>query len=127
MNHIQRFFKFVENHAGKYYSVLSDLENGMKGPWGNKDNVLVNPVTATIAAGANTFTHPITLTDTGTAAMTSITVPYPSFQGRITLIPGGAFTWTAAGNIAVLGTAVANRALDFVYNPVSGKWYPSYV
>jgi hypothetical protein len=45
----------------------------------------------------------------------------------ITLIPTGAFTWTAAGNIAVLGTAVVNRALTLVYDATTTKWYPSYV
>lgn len=108
-------------------SKLTDLENAMKSSWGNRDNILENPNVITIAAGTNTFEYPISKTDTGTAAMVTITVPYNGFCGRITLIPGGAFTWTAAGNIGVLGTAVASRALDFVYLPVAAKWYPTYV
>jgi hypothetical protein len=107
-------------------SRLTDLENQEISPWGNKDNALVNPNTQASAAGTNTFTYPVTVVS-GTAAMVDITVPYPSFQGRITLLPTGAFTWTAAGNIAVLGTAVVARLLDFYYNPITGKWYPSYV
>jgi hypothetical protein len=47
--------------------------------------------------------------------------------GSITLIPTGAFTWTTAGNIAVAGTAVVNRALTMVYDSGTAKWYPSYV
>ena len=65
----------------------------------------------------------------GTAAVVTITAPAPisAGGGTITLIPTGAFTWTAAGNIAVLGTAVVNRALTLVYDVTTTKWYPSYV
>lgn len=108
-------------------SRLTDLENQNVSSWGNQQNALQDPIVQTIPAGVFTPTHPTTKTDTGTAAMTGITVPYPTFQGRITIIPGGAFTWTNATNIAVAGTAVANRALDFIYMPLTGKWYPSYV
>jgi hypothetical protein len=63
----------------------------------------------------------------GTTAIVNITIPYDDFAGSIELLPTGAFTWTAAGNIAVLGTAVVARALRFTYNPNTVKWYPSYV
>ena len=112
---------------GGLATVLTDLANFMRSSWGNKDNQLDDPNVQTIPAGVFTPNYVLTRTDAGTAAMTGITVPYSSFSGRITIIPGGAFTWTNATNIAVAGTAVVNRALDFVYSPVSGKWYPSYV
>lgn len=64
---------------------------------------------------------------TGTTAVVNITVPYTGFAGSIVLVPTGLWTWTAAGNIAVLGSAVVNRAITFTYNPVTAKWYPSYV
>ena len=65
----------------------------------------------------------------GTTAVVTITAPAPISVGggTITLIPTGAFTWTAAGNIAVLGTAVVNRALTLTYDVTTTKWYPSYV
>jgi hypothetical protein len=65
----------------------------------------------------------------GTAAVVTITAPTPISNGggTITLIPTGAFTWTAAGNIAVLGTAVVSRALTMTYDVTTTKWYPSYV
>lgn len=65
----------------------------------------------------------------GTTAVVTITAPAPisAGGGTITLIPTGAFTWTAAGNIAVLGTAVVNRALTMTYDVTTTKWYPSYV
>lgn len=108
-------------------SRLSDLKNVDVGPWGSKDNPLVDPVTQTIPAGVWTPSYPISLTDSGTAAMTGITVPYADFQGTIIVIPGGAFTWTTATNIALAGTAVANKAIHFTYLPTTGKWYPSVV
>lgn len=63
----------------------------------------------------------------GTTEVVNITVPYTGFAGTIVLVPTGAFTWTAAGNIAVLGTAVVSRALMMTYVPSAAKWYPSYV
>ena len=65
----------------------------------------------------------------GVAAVVTITAPAPisAGGGTITLIPTGAFTWTAAGNIAVLGTAVVSRALTMTFDVTTTKWYPSYV
>jgi hypothetical protein len=83
----------------------------------------------TIASAATVApTAPITFIS-GTAAIVTITAPAPisTGGGTITFIPTGAFTWTAAGNIAVLGTAVVSRALTFTYDVTTTKWYPSYV
>ena len=83
----------------------------------------------TIASAATIApTKPITFIS-GTAAVVTITAPAPisAGGGTITLIPTGAFTWTAAGNIAVLGTAVVSRALTMTFDVTTTKWYPSYV
>jgi hypothetical protein len=73
-------------------------------------------------------TKPITIVS-GTTAIVNITAPTPisTGGGSIILIPTGAFTWTAAGNIAILGTAVVSKALTLVYDVTTAKWYPSYV
>lgn len=65
----------------------------------------------------------------GTLAVATISPPSVMLftGGTITLIPTGAFTWTTAGNIAVAGTAVVNKALIMTYDYGTGKWYPSYV
>lgn len=106
--------------------LLSELAGAMVSQWGSRDNPLVNPNIQVAVAGTNTFTWPITRVST-VAAIVDIVVPYPGFQGRITLLPTAAFTWTAAGNIALAGTAVVGKALDFIYDPTSIKWYPSYI
>jgi len=64
----------------------------------------------------------------GTTAIVTITAPSPISLGggSITLIPTGIFTWTAAGNIALAGTAVVSKALTLVYDVTTAKWYPSY-
>ena len=83
----------------------------------------------TIASAATIApTKPITFIS-GTAAVVTITAPSPISLGggSIVLIPTGAFTWTTAGNIAVLGTAVVSKALTLVYDVTTAKWYPSYV
>lgn len=78
---------------------------------------------ATIAPAA-----PITFISGTTAVVTiTATAPISTGGGAITFIPTGAFTWTTAGNIAVAGTAVVNRALTMTYDSTTTKWYPSYV
>jgi hypothetical protein len=65
---------------------------------------------------------------TGALAITGINVPTEvSGGGYIWIMPTGAFTWTVATNIAVAGTAVVSRILGFFWNPVTAKWYPTYV
>jgi hypothetical protein len=89
-----------------------------------------------VSAAAPTIASATTIAPTtpiafvsGTTAVVTITAaaPISTGGGTITLIPTGAFTWTAAGNIAVLGTAVVNRALTMTYDATTTKWYPSYV
>jgi hypothetical protein len=63
---------------------------------------------------------------TGTTAVVTINAPYAGFNGAITIIPDGIFTWTAAGNIALAGTAVVSKALTMTYDSTTVKWYPSY-
>ena len=108
-------------------SRLTDLQNSMVGMFGSRDNPLVNPNTVAITAGTNAAPeYPITVTS-GTGAMVTLTIPYAGFQGRVTFLPTAVFTWTAAGNIALAGSAVVGKALDFIYNPTTAKWYPSYI
>lgn len=63
----------------------------------------------------------------GTAAITGFTIPVGFFSGCFTAIPDAIFTWTAAGNIAVAGTAVVNKALTFCWDATNSKWIPSYI
>ena len=67
----------------------------------------------------------------GAAAIATITPQSPILgtNGTIILIPavGSTWTWTAAGNIAIAGTAVVGRALHMTYTAITDKWYPSYV
>lgn len=92
--------------------------------------LIATTAAASTIASATTIapTKPITFIS-GTTAVVTITAPSPisAGGGTITLIPTGAFTWTTAGNIAVAGTAVVNRALTLVYDVTTTKWYPSYV
>jgi hypothetical protein len=92
--------------------------------------LIATTAAAPTIASATTIapTNPISFVS-GTTAVVNITAPSPisAGGGSIILIPTGAFTWTAAGNIAVLGTAVVNRALTMTYDVTTTKWYPSYV
>lgn len=107
-------------------SQLTNLQNSSPSPIGSYTNQRVDPETMASPAGVITPNYEVTVVS-GTNAITGITVPFAGFQGRVTFLPTGAFTWTDATNIVVAGTAVVGRALDFTYNPVTAKWYPSYV
>lgn len=66
------------------------------------------------------------LTVSGTNAITGITLPAGAQPGfRLSIVPSGVFTWTAATNISLAGTAVVNKLLEFVWN--GSKWVPSYI
>jgi hypothetical protein len=93
---------------------------------GGKNQQVVSPIVLDSAVATIIPTHKISQL-TGTGAVTTIQVPYDGFAGTIILIPDGASTFTNAVNIAVAVTNVANKAQALTYNPITGKWYPSYV
>ena len=66
---------------------------------------------------------------TGTTTISTITKPdiFGSLGGQVTLIPQGIFSWNTAGNIAIAGTSVVNKAIIFTWEPNANKWYPSTV
>lgn len=69
---------------------------------------------------------------TGTNAITSWTVPVgcngtATGGCSFTIIPDAVCTWTAAGNIALAGSCVVNKALTFTWDAKNSKWIPSYI
>lgn len=66
---------------------------------------------------------------TGTVAMVNLTAPAQFVGGAVVIVFDGSaagLTWTAAGNIAVAGTATtAASAVEFYFDPGTGKWHPS--
>lgn len=91
----------------------------------NQGNGLYGPDVASVA-GVITLPYRYQIVS-GALAVTGIALPAANWSGVIGVFPTGAFTWTNATNIAVAGTAVVSRYLEFVYNPVTAKFYPSYV
>jgi hypothetical protein len=97
----------------------------------------VNPgtvaVTAAVASAAGALLPSGPLFHvTGTAAVTGFTIPVGCNATAVggcsfTIIPDGVFTWTTAGNIALAGTAVVNKALTFTWDATNSKWVPSYI
>ena len=93
------------------------------------------PTTA-VASAAGTVTPSGPLFHiTGTNAITGFVIPIGCAANTLatlggcsfTVIPDAIFTWTAAGNIALAGTAVVNKALTFVWDATNKKWVPSYI
>jgi hypothetical protein len=86
------------------------------------------------AAGAITPSGPL-FHVTGTSAVTGFNIPVGCSANTLatlggcsfTIIPDGVFTWTTAGNIALAGTAVVNKALTFTWDATNKKWIPSYI
>lgn len=64
----------------------------------------------------------------GTTTIDTITAPSPisATGGQITLIPTGVWATSTSGNIALITTAVVNKALTLFYDQATAKWYPSY-
>ncbi len=93
--------------------------------WQNTDSPACTAAVAS-AAGVILPSGPL-FHVTGALAVTGFTIPVGFTHGSFTVIPDGTFTWTAAGNIAVLGTAVVNRALTFTWDATNSKFIPSYV
>lgn len=96
-------------------------------PWhlGSINGGLIGPTIASATTIAPT--KPIHHVS-GTTAIVNITPPDPNFSGVLILIADGIWTWTAAGNIAVLGTVTAALGtVIFTYDPQTAKWYPSRV
>lgn len=93
-------------------------------------------VTAAVASAAGAITPSGPLFHvTGALAVTGFNVPVGCNANTVatlggcafTIIPDGTFTWTTAGNIALAGTAVVNKALTFSWDATNKKWIPSYI
>ena len=127
------------------YVVLSNGNGDVAAYWDGVNGTFLGTITATslttsaftaMSGGVNTIASASGITPvkeityiSGTAAIDTINSqpPLTGANGTIILIPTGAFTWTTAGNIAVAGTAVVNRALHMTFVSGNAKWYPSYV
>jgi len=81
-----------------------------------------------VSAGTIAPTAPF-ITVTGTTAIVTITPPAGIQNGQtLTVLFTGVDTWTAAGNIAVLGTnTTAGTYVTFTWNATTSKWSPSRV
>lgn len=82
---------------------------------------------STVASPAGVMTPTgVVFTVSGTNAVTGILAPAGLGVGfNLYVVPSGVFTWTAAGNIAIAGTAVVNKTLIFTWS--GSKWIPSYI
>jgi hypothetical protein len=88
---------------------------------GLQNSVLGADLTSGATIAPTSLVHNVT----GTAAIVTITPPWPGFAGVVYLVAQGIFTWTAGGNIALAGTSTAvGHAMGFLYVPTVGKWYP---
>jgi hypothetical protein len=85
--------------------------------------------TAAVATAATIVPSGPLFHTTGTVAVVTITPPTGFSDGQITIIFDGSstgLTWTAAGNIAVAGTATtALSSVTFTWDKNTSKWYPS--
>lgn len=105
---------------------LQDV-NGIWQPGWNNPGSVSGPTAAVASAAGAILPSGRLFHVTGTAAVTGFTIPVGFAGGSFVIIPDGNFTWTAAGNIGVLGTAVTSRVLTFQYDTNAAKFYPSYV
>jgi hypothetical protein len=90
------------------------------------------PTTAVASVAGATLPSGPLFHVTGTNAITSWTVPVGCNGTAVggcsfTIIPDAVCTWTAAGNIALAGSCVVNKALTFTWDAKNSKWIPSYI
>lgn len=103
---------------------------GINGQWvpGWNNPSTQKGVTAAVASAAGLVTPSGPLFHiTGALAITGFTIPVGFAGGSFTVIPDGTFTWTAATNIALLGTAVVSKTITFTYDSNAGLFYPNVV
>lgn len=123
--------------------VLSGLPSDFPGPipisikssqdfYPNIIGFSANVATAATIVASGYFFH-----TTGTVAVVNITAPAGGVAGgglpldgsQVNIVFDGSaagLTWTAAGNIAVAGTATtAASMVTFTFDQVTGKWHPS--
>jgi len=127
------------SQTGNNFIVLSDGDANVRAYWNGfdatfngalrvTDPIGTNAAAPTIASGTViTPSKAITFVSGTTAVATIVPTFFAGAGGSIVLIPTGAFTWTTAGNIALAGTAVVNKALTMTYDGATLKWYPSYI
>lgn len=81
------------------------------------------PAPPTIASAATIAPTHFVSRVSGVAAIVNITPPVTGAH-MLVLIPTGAWTMTAAGNIAIaMAAATPNQAVFLVYDPVTAKYY----
>lgn len=73
------------------------------------------------SAAALNITHPVHKVS-GTAAVSTLNVPYPGFVGHITLVMSGAATIATGGNIASAVAAGANKIVILYFD--GAQWFP---
>lgn len=93
------------------FQQLSSVQNGAM------------PQPPTIASAATIAPTNFVTLISGAAAIANITPPIDGAH-MLVLIPTGAFTMTAAGNIALaMAAATVSQPIFLVYNPVIKKYY----
>jgi hypothetical protein len=83
----------------------------------------LQPGPATIASATTIAPTGFLSIISGTAAIVNVTPPV-SGTHMLIFIPSGAFTFTTAGNISLVMTAVVNSMVVMVFNPLTGKYLP---
>ncbi len=94
--------------------------------WNNPTSIKGPTAAVASAAGVIIPSGPL-FHVTGTAAITGFGLPLGFAGGSFTIIPDAVFTWTAATDITLAGTAVVNKALTFTYDSTTFKFSPSYI
>lgn len=124
------FTPYINVITGKQWLCSTITTTWVPG-WNNTQAPLANTAAVTTVAGTTVPSGPL-FHQTGAGAVVSYGIPL-GFNGTafgggcFNIIPDTAFTWTAAGNIALAGTAVVNKLLTFCWDVTNSKWIPSYI
>jgi hypothetical protein len=96
--------------------------------WNAPDSIGQDATTAVASAASQVTPSGPLFHMTGALGVTGFNIPVGFAGGCFTVIADGAWTWTAANNIAVASSAgqAVGSAVTFCYDTANSKFYPSH-
>lgn len=119
---MNKFFKFIRDHEGKYFDVESNWQN-----YSTIQSITANPFGGKpqVIASANVIAPQTFLTKlTGNTVVKTITPPFTDRVHMLAIEYAGVAGSDATGNITVLVTSIALQAVLYIFDPLTQKYFP---
>lgn len=117
---MRNFLQFLARRWAVVKFAVEDSFLNFENPGGGRRQIEGADIASAAVIAPDHLIHRVT----GVAAIDTITLPYASFQGFIILIPTGASSLTAAGNITTARALTVNMPMLLVWSSLTQKWHP---